>query len=289
MNLKMNLKPKILLISSSSVLAFSFLIFIALVIFGQSTNEASPQTEPIRIVSPAANAVVTPGQTILVTIEPGTGIALQRASAWTVPESSDVPQIADQVPFQVAVRIPEDHIGPITLRAVARDQNGNLYETAIRLMVEAPGVPQTISVEPQEILLSRLGDSAFISVAGAFPDGMRRNITQSSLFISTNVKVATVNSNGQVQAVAPGISTINVSYAGLSKAIPAKVLVFDLRGDLDGDNDVDQDDLNVILRALNTQSTGPGDPRDLNNDGKVDALDSRILVNLCSRARCATQ
>jgi len=62
-----------------------------------------------------------------------------------------------------------------------------------------------------------------------------------------------------------------------------------VRGDIDHDGDVDRDDLNIILAARNTPADGPDDERDLDGDGMITGLDSRILVTLCTRARCATQ
>ena len=60
-------------------------------------------------------------------------------------------------------------------------------------------------------------------------------------------------------------------------------------GDLDHDGDVDRDDLNIILAARNTPAAGPDDPRDLDGDGMITALDARKLVILCTRPRCATE
>lgn len=59
--------------------------------------------------------------------------------------------------------------------------------------------------------------------------------------------------------------------------------------DLDGDTDVDNNDLKILQAALNKPANGPNDLRDLDGDMKITALDSRKLVLLCTRPRCATQ
>ena len=60
-------------------------------------------------------------------------------------------------------------------------------------------------------------------------------------------------------------------------------------GDLTGDTMVNQNDLNIILAALNTPAYSPNDPRDLDHDGRITVLDARKLVLLCSKPRCAIQ
>lgn len=60
-------------------------------------------------------------------------------------------------------------------------------------------------------------------------------------------------------------------------------------GDIDLDGDVDSDDLSLLLAALNTLANGANDLRDLNGDGKINVLDARTLVTLCTRPRCATR
>ena len=51
-------------------------------------------------------------------------------------------------------------------------------------------------------------------------------------------------------------------------------------GELDGDGEIDRDDLDVILAARNAAAWGPEDPRDLDGDGMITVLDARILVTL---------
>jgi hypothetical protein len=60
------------------------------------------------------------------------------------------------------------------------------------------------------------------------------------------------------------------------EGVPAK-------GDLDGDGDIDRDDLAIVLAARGSLAEGPHDPRDLDGDGKVTALDTRKLVLLFTR------
>lgn len=79
-----------------------------------------------------------------------------------------------------------------------------------------------------------------------------------------------------------GLIIVLLLMAGMSFAAP-------LPGDLDGDGDVDRDDLNIILGARGETATGPDDPRDLDGDGEITGLDSRVLVTLCTRPRCETE
>jgi hypothetical protein len=74
--------------------------------------------------------------------------------------------------------------------------------------------------------------------------------------------------------------TARLEYPGGSAEFP-------LVGAVDGDGDVDLNDINLINAARNQPASGPTDPRDLNRDGRIDALDARIAVTKCTRSRCA--
>lgn len=62
-------------------------------------------------------------------------------------------------------------------------------------------------------------------------------------------------------------------------------------GDIDGDGDVDKNDLTILLKDRNKQAqfSTCGIACDLDHDGVITVLDSRILVTLCTRAVCALQ
>ena len=60
-------------------------------------------------------------------------------------------------------------------------------------------------------------------------------------------------------------------------------------GDVDGDGDVDRNDINAITAARNTNPNGPFDPRDANGDGRIDLTDVRFATTACTRPGCAVQ
>ena len=73
------------------------------------------------------------------------------------------------------------------------------------------------------------------------------------------------------------------------QARPELTVFFTIPGDLDNDGDVDSNDVQIVLDARNTAATGPDDPRDLNGDGIITIRDARLLAQMCTRPRCATE
>ncbi len=57
--------------------------------------------------------------------------------------------------------------------------------------------------------------------------------------------------------------------------------------DVDGDGDIDRNDVGAIFAARNTSASGPDDPRDANGDGLITVNDGRECVLQCTNPRCA--
>jgi hypothetical protein len=60
-----------------------------------------------------------------------------------------------------------------------------------------------------------------------------------------------------------------------------------LRCDINGDGQVDVDDINLIMSLRGTKAVGPADVHDVDGDGKVTVNDARICVLACSKPHCA--
>lgn len=77
---------------------------------------------------------------------------------------------------------------------------------------------------------------------------------------------------------------------GQNNSVPDNVnITVPSLGDTDLDGDVDSSDLSRITSILNKPASSLNDLRDINGDMRIDALDTRKLVLLCTRPRCATQ
>jgi hypothetical protein len=79
------------------------------------------------------------------------------------------------------------------------------------------------------------------------------------------------------RAGVPG-SPFSVSSSSVPTRIP---------GDVDLNGQVDIDDITLIQNALVHPADGVDDPRDLDKDGQITALDARRAALLCTFARCA--
>lgn len=111
------------------------------------------------------------------------------------------------------------------------------------------------------------------------------------------LEVAIIEPDGTVQ---PRIIFDGTATAGSTQSLQLKVDTAiggnstltstpSISGDLDGDSDIDKNDIAVILAAKGTAASGPNDPRDIDKDGKITILDARKLSTMCTRLNCATQ
>jgi hypothetical protein len=169
--------------------------------------------------------------------------------------------------FPAALAGPE---GVRAVRGVARDRwlHAGLAEVTLNVTSAVP------IVVPDVVGLTQPAAEAAITAAGLTVTGV---VTVSDPVVPAGQVISQVPSAGS--AVAPG-SGVSLTVS-TGPAAP-------LRGDVDGDGDVDSGDVALVTAVLNTPAAGPDDPRDLNADGTISVRDARLVVLECTRPRCAT-
>ena len=223
------------------------------------------QVGGIKIVSPSDGTVVSPGQSVTVTIAAQGGTVIEKATAWILP-LDHIPSAIERQPFQLPVVVPSGQIGTLTLVASASDSQGNTYQDSLEIVVKPTAPAASIRVSPNPVRFSSAnGQVTSISVIASFQNGTTGYVTNSpdTKYVASNPNVVIVNSSGQAQGTAPGTSNLVVTYAGFTATVPVTVGIFPLKGDLNGDGAVDQNDIQILLGALNTASTVSGIPETL--------------------------
>lgn len=157
-------------------------------------------------------------------------------------------------------------------------------------------LPPTVSAGPD--VITNLGKWVVLTGSASDPDGGPGALGLTWVLLSKPAASARTSANiagAHKRTVrfapdAPGqyLFELHVSDGDLTAADSVLVTVF-RRGDVNRDGHIDIDDVNLIDAALNTRTSGPDDPRDLDNDGTIDDLDSRIAARLCDKPRCAPQ
>lgn len=260
----------------------SFRNSLAMVVLSLS---AFGQPASVSITSPSDGSTVVAGQPVTVAVSV-TGVAgLQAVQVFS--PAFGITSAATQGPFSFSVTFPPDALGSQQLTAGAFTRPGvGTFSKTIAVVVVPPSVVASFSTNVTSISFSFIGETARIRATGQFLNGVSADITSlpSTKFSSQDGRVATVDGSGNVIARGSGTTTVTVQNGSLSASIAVSVPAA-VRGDLNGDGRVDQDDLNLLIRAVGTPVSGPFDARDLNGDGVIDSKDVDVLQTTCS-PRC---
>jgi hypothetical protein len=167
------------------------------------------------------------------------------------------------------IRIGKGQTRNVRFRIVNDGTQPDSYSVTVGISRNAGYVD--LSSVPAEASL-KAGESVSISIPVSVPRNNVAEPDRQGNVLSFNMVVAS-----KTQSLSPAVG------GGLSVDVfvPSGVT-----GDFNGDGVVDLDDLGVIQKSLNV-SVDNNDPRDLNFDGRIDAVDARLLTTLCDKPRCA--
>lgn len=194
----------------------------------------------------------------------------------------------EQRPFVGNIRVPKHLRGEQQL-VVLGYSSGQAFEKKIALKIKdaVGGSAEDLRSRYKMMSVAFPGDSVSPSFYLENTERRTFDLSLTDLKIQTSDNLAILN--GEVVALSHGDGWIAASFGDKSILVPVFVPLL-RRGDLNGDEVVDESDIYVFRsRPLNVPAKSSSDARDLNGDGKIDALDLRVLTTLCTRPRCATQ
>jgi len=253
----------------------------------------------VRIDSPVDGAFVANGQVIdvVVRVDGISDVDLKRHIIGILAHASFGDAVPVRVPGGFVSRLVVGsglRVGNYPVQAVVKTLDGVSFSSK-EIVLTIPRKPIVgIRSRFDAVSLSFIGDSDFVQVVGLDSEGREVPLSdadrQKLRFSVSNSAVAGIEGSGRVTARTAGLGWIYVAMGELSAAARLTVDLpsVALRGDFTGDGVVSEVDIAYLRRIFGAPVAGKGDARDLNGDGKIDALDLRTLTTLCTYPRCAS-
>ena len=131
-------------------------------------------------------------------------------------------------PFEFAVTVPDDAVGPIGVLAVGSNETQDVFfaTNSLTLNVTTTAQIQSVQTDPVELLFSGIGEFDQLSVTGTYSDGLDRDVTSpltGTTYSSSNPAIATVTPEGRIEAIAIGSTFIEVVQSGVTQFVSIDV------------------------------------------------------------------
>lgn len=201
-------------------------------------DKANPGQALLRIDSPADGTVVSPGETISVSVTSASGAALSNVGLLGE-DPMGIYGPASSWPARFSITIPRvTSCRRYSLTAVANNAAGELVESnSIALDIERPDMPVSLSEvnssKGSAMIAEAPGETHRFLMLAHFADGRVLEVSESPKlsFQSTDTRIVTVAETGTATAVTTGHAEIIVSYSNpngqdLQRRIPVTVLPF---------------------------------------------------------------
>src|SRR3984885_6409335 len=195
----------------------------ALLLAAMVSRAQQPQP-PLQITSPEAGAIVNPGEILTVRVASPAGLKFSMVSVLGENRIGMSPTVATTLPSEFALTIPSDlPCGPRGLEATGVTASGqNIDSDPIMIDVERPDFPVSLTGDVQALYLETQGETSAIQLFATYRGREVLDVTDSSYiaYSSSNPAVATVNTSGEVTAVAAGDASIVATYTLGSQSYP---------------------------------------------------------------------
>lgn len=178
----------------------------------------------LNITSPVSGTNVPAGASVSVTVAATNGF--QPAKVLLIgPWGADLDETA---PFALTVNVPANWLGPLAVKAFGVDTNGIFAEAPeIVLNVNTTATLTNLALRPDTIYLFDYAQSKQVEVFGQFSDGVERKLTPplfAPAYLIVDPAIASVTTNGLVQAQRLGTTTLLVRHGLLSAMAHVQIL-----------------------------------------------------------------
>lgn len=279
----------------------------------------------LKIISPVKGMAVKRGDVFTLTVEYTGTESLEILGTMGTLDFEEIPLKKGSITagiYNFEVKVKSDaRLGAAGIAVIGGGGGAKPRTAEIGVLVDYPGSPDALKIDYPVALFSNVGEQSNIEVEAIYGDvSVRANELPTLILKSQNEGVAIVAKHA-IRATGPGETVVVAEFRG--KTAEIKVLVaHSVKGDLNGDDRVDKDDFNKLLSRLYNIETikkgserakekyplpdpfdflaefaeldskdsipvrVPGDPFDINGDGKLSVEDLRELTKLCTRPKC---
>lgn len=177
----------------------------------------------IEITSPAPSETFGPGEPIPVSVAAIGGFEL----ASTLVFGSDEGVLVEQAPFEANISAPQRRIGPMTISALGKSEDGTVtFTDSVEVFIQTDASLDSIEITQRNPVLFDHSDRRQLSVLGTFSDGVVRNITHPSagtVYTSANESIVRVTEGGRLIPVGEGETTVLAQNDGRQDSITVRV------------------------------------------------------------------
>jgi pimeloyl-ACP methyl ester carboxylesterase len=187
---------------------------------GNLATSADVGDSRVKITTPANGQQFAPGDTVNVTVAITPPLMANDIAVNVTGLGSQPGDTYDSVTstYQVSFAIPASFAGPMTLTPAITDTSNKIISGVPITIAVRPTAPLSLVLSQSNYLLTAVGATERIDAIGNYPSNVQRDLTSSAsgtIYKSSNTKVITVDTEGNVKATGLGTAVVTVTNSGV--------------------------------------------------------------------------